>query len=455
MNPLGSSLCALVVVIFLAGNVFAGDDRPVTLNEEEGKPVEEDTPPIAVPQAENVDLKEVISEPLHEALPISPVPDGNEDSAESSVKESAPEIETTEPQEQAPKEQLQPLLLLGTEVLPGTATRIAWAVNNSLAGIFVPTPVLVVHGEKPGPTVCLTGAIHGDELNGIEVVRKVMYDLDPKKLTGSVIGVPIVNVQGFRRASRYLPDRRDLNRYFPGTADGSSAARIAHSFFSQIVQHCNYLIDLHTGSFRRTNLPQLRADLSHDHVTEMTRNMGDIVVLHSSGAPGSLRREAVQAGVTAVTIEAGEPLHIDLESVRKAASSIETFLDKMGMYRKKGSWARQTEPVYYTSRWVRASTGGILLSDIRLGARVSKGQTLGEVTDPITNVATPIKSPIDGQVIGMALNQVMLPGYAAYHIGFQASVEEAASEDVGPDDSAGDDAGVSDTLPQDLDQEDR
>lgn len=430
------AVATVLSLSFICSASWANEDQSASLHEEVGAQVDDQSGEGNVPQAENVDLREVISEPLNEALPINEEPVAE---AEVPDEPAAQSTEPTAPPATSPKPAVPAAkVLLGTEVPPGTATRLAWSVKDTLAGISVPTPVLVVHGHAAGPTVCLTGAVHGDELNGIEVVRKVLYELDPNKLKGTVIGVPIVNLQGFRRASRYLQDRRDLNRYFPGSENGSSAARIAHSFFSNVVSHCTYLIDLHTGSFRRTNLPQLRADLTNADVTAMTRDMGPIVVLQSQGARGSLRREALEAGIPAVTIEAGEPLHIDLESVNLAANSVQNFLHKQNMYEKKGLWARKTEPVYYKSRWVRAARGGILLSKIKLGERVNAGQKLGVVTDPITNASSSIESPIDGQVIGMALNQIMLPGFAAYHIGFQASIEEAASEDVGPDDAAGD-----------------
>jgi len=388
-----------------------------------------------LPKAENVDLKEVISEPLHQVLPIQEsVPEvPSEIKIENVASDTGAEEEVDRKQEQS-----APLRLLGSEVAPGTATRLAWAAQEGLAGLSLPTPVLVVHGKHTGPKVCLTAAVHGDELNGIEMVRKVMYDLNPEKLTGSVIGIPIVNIQGFRRASRYLPDRRDLNRYFPGRPNGSSAARIAHSFFTQVIQSCSVLVDIHTGSFRRTNLTQLRSDLSYPEVVKLTEMMGDIVVLQSQGARGALRRAATEAGIPAVTIEAGEPLYVDSESVNKGVSSINILLHKMEMYSMGGIWARKTEPVYYKSHWVRASTGGILMSSIRLGSRVSKEQELARVTDPITNASEIIRSPIEGRVIGMALNQVMLPGFAAFHIGYQATIEEASLQDAGPEEAAGD-----------------
>ena len=160
----------------------------------------------------------------------------------------------------------EPLTILGTDIAPGTSQRLSWSATELFEGVPVSTPVLITNGIAPGPTVCLTAAVHGDELNGIEMVRRVFHDIDPNKLSGALIGVPIVNVQGFRRGSRYLPDRRDLNRYFPGNPNGSAAARIAHSLFTDVITHCDALIDLHTGSFERANLPQLRADLRNPDV---------------------------------------------------------------------------------------------------------------------------------------------------------------------------------------------
>ncbi len=185
--------------------------------------------------------------------------------------------------------QAEALHLLGEELPPGSARRLSWSATELFEGVPVSTPVLVVNGELPGPTLCLTAAVHGDELNGIEIVRRVLHDIDPDKLSGRLIGVPIVNVQGFRRGSRYLPDRRDLNRYFPGNPNGSAAARIAHALFKDVIAHCDALVDLHTGSFERANLPQIRADLRNPDVVTLTLGFGSMVVLHSVPTVGTLR----------------------------------------------------------------------------------------------------------------------------------------------------------------------
>ncbi len=312
----------------------------------------------------------------------------------------------------------KPLKLLGSEIQPNTSQRISWAATELFEGVPVSTPVLVVNGKFAGPTLCLTAAVHGDELNGIEMVRRVMHDLNPEKLSGAVIGVPIVNLQGFRRGSRYLPDRRDLNRFFPGNPNGSAASRIAYSFFTEVIQHCNALIDLHTGSFERANLPQLRADLRNPDVVTLTQGFGATVILHSQPAKGTLRHAATAAGIPTVTLEAGGPSELELKEVKHGVKGIDTLLNTLGMVKKIRLWG-EAEPVYYRSTWVRANRGGILLADVTLGSTVRQGDLLGTITDPMNNASTKLYSPHSGRIIGMARNQVVMPGFAVFHVGIQ------------------------------------
>ena len=330
-----------------------------------------------------------------------------------------------------------PVLLLDTEIPPGASQRLSWSATELFEGVPVSTPVLVINGALPGPTLCLTAAVHGDELNGIEMVRRVMHDIDPEKLSGAVIGVPIVNVQGFRRGSRYLPDRRDLNRYFPGNPNGSAAARIAHSFFTNVISNCDALIDLHTGSFERANLPQIRADLRNPDVLTLTQGLGSMVILHSTPAVGTLRYAATRAGIPAVTLEAGGPSQLELEEVKLGVKGIETLVYSLGMIKKRRLWG-EPEPVYYRSSWVRADNGGILLSNVSLGSTVRKGDVLGTITDPMNNARSEVRSPYSGRIIGMARNQVVMPGFAAFHVGIQtdeAPVEATPVIDVHSDDN--------------------
>jgi predicted deacylase len=309
--------------------------------------------------------------------------------------------------------------LLGSDIRPGISTRLAWSPNIQIAGLSKPTPVLVVNGINPGPTLCLTSAIHGDELNGIEIVRRTLYDLDATKLSGRVIGVPIVNLPGFEQGSRYLPDRRDLNRHFPGSSNGSLADRIAHSLFTQIINHCDMLVDIHTGSQKRTNLPQLRADMNNPDVATFTRGFDRMAVVHSSGSPGMLRTAAVNAGIRAVTLEAGESHRIQEHQIEAGVNSLISLLEKQEMISRMFVWGAP-EPVYYDSLWVRVDHGGILFSKTGLGDKVKKGDLMGYVTDPITNAQYPVRATHNGRLIGMAVDQVVMAGFAAYHLGTKA-----------------------------------
>lgn len=395
--------------------------------EREPQPAESQvpTPQPVITRAESVDLGEPLDAPmLPEPAPAAGVPAG-----------AAVAGSPGEPRPERDSGTRKPLVMLGAEVPPGTSTRLAWSPIQSFEGIAAPIPVLVVHGARPGPSICLTAAVHGDELNGIEIVRRVLYNLDADKLAGTVIGVPIVNLQGFRRGSRYLPDRRDLNRFFPGDPTGSSAARIAHSFFQKVISHCSSLVDLHTGSFYRTNLPQLRANLSDPRVLAFSQGFDGTVVLHSVGAAGTLREAAVSAGIPAVTLEAGEPMRLQEREVAHGVKSVQSLLSKLGMVKRLG-FRGEPEPVYYQSIWVRADQGGILFSEVGLGERVRRNKVLGTVTDPITNVRAEILAPYGGRVLGMALNQVVMPGFAAYRIGIEAAGDEIAPQ-VGPMDAPG------------------
>jgi predicted deacylase len=322
-----------------------------------------------------------------------------------------------------PQSPVAPFVMLEAEVAPGTSARLAWQPAESFEGIEVATPVLVVNGAAEGPVLCLTAAVHGDELNGIEMVRRVLYDIDPQQLHGTVVGVPIVNLIGFKRASRYLSDRRDLNRHFPGNPRGSSASRIAHSFFNQVISHCTILVDLHTGSFYRSNLPQIRGDLRRPEVVRVAEAFTSTAIIHSPGASGSLRRAAVERGIPAVTLEAGEPMRLQVDEVEHGVRGIFALIDQLGMYRKLRVWGNPVA-VHYQSRWVRSETGGILFGKAELGQQVAAGDLLGSVTDPITNMRADIVSPYDGRVIGKAVDQVVLPGFAAFHIGIETSAED-------------------------------
>ena len=321
------------------------------------------------------------------------------------------------------KEVARAITLLGTEIMPGTSTRLSWSSGMQIAGLSQSTPVLVVNGSKPGPTLCLTGAVHGDELNGIEIVRRTLYDLDPEMLAGRVIGVPIVNLQGFQQGSRYLSDRRDLNRHFPGNPTGNLADRIAYSLFNEIISHCTMLVDIHTGSLKRTNLPQLRADMNIAEVRTFVKGFDRMAVVHSSGTTGMLRTAALDAGIVAVSMESGESLRIQEKQIKAGVNSLNSLMEKQNMISRLFVWGKP-EPIHYDSYWIRAEHAGILFSKKKLGDRVIKGQVLGVVTDPITNASHAIHARDTGRIIGMAVDQVVMAGFAAYHIGAETEIPD-------------------------------
>ncbi len=350
--------------------------------------------------------------------------------------------------EAAPTELITPFQLLDRFVLPGTRQRLQWRPPDGLGRGELPSPITVVHGAKPGPVLCLIAGIHGDELNGIEVVRRIGEEVDATRLEGTLIAAPIVNVFGYSRNSRYLPDRRDLNRFFPGTRSGSIASRMAHGFFNDVVRRCDALVDFHTGSFQRVNLPQIRADLTDPDVLEFTRGFGQTLVLHSPGARGMLRLAAVGAGIPAVTFEVGAPQFLEEQHIEPAADAIRSLMHRMGLLESEAhdGLSPTTMPIYQESSWVRTNSGGFLFSEIELGQSVRLGQRLGYVVDPVANRRTNIVAPFPGQILGKALNQQVLAGYAAFHIGKlsneqQAVLEAAQARSRGDEDMDEDPAG--------------
>jgi len=361
-------------------------------------------------------------------------------------------VAATSARAQAPWQAIE---LLGETIAPGEKWRVSWLSGETFAGGPVPIPARVARGSQPGPTLCLTAGIHGDELNGIEVVRRVLQEVDPSQLRGTLIGVPIVNLHGFRQASRYLPDRRDLNRYFPGRANGSAASRIAHSFFDQVIRQCEALVDFHTGSFHRSNVPQVRVDATDSGAFELAKAFGIGVVVHALGEPGTLRRAAGDIGIPAIIYEAGEPMRFQPVEVEQGVRGVLELLTRKGML-ASGTRRGQRQEIYYRTRWVRVDDGGILLASVALGDAVKTGDELGSVTDPISSQRTIVRSPYDGRVIGMALNQVVIPGFAAFHIGIRGDDYRVLVEEPAETQTAEPESGAAEPLTEDrLDVDER
>ena len=427
---------------FIPEKDFEASTAPEPPSLEPGEPPDEATPQAELePDTDTLAQPDPTPEAVPEAEP-EPAPGGKTPPSPSAVSTSpttsqpasAPEL----PSAPAPVEPTRhpPFEILGITVPPGETRRLEWSGIESFAGRASMTPVLIAHGTRPGPILCLSAAVHGDELNGIEIVRRFMADIDPRYLAGTVVGVPIVNVYGFQRGSRYLPDRRDLNRFFPGDPRGSSASRIAHMFFEGIIRHCDRLVDVHTGSFHRTNLTQLRADVSRADVRELCTGFGKMPVLHNVGSPGTLRRAATDAGIPAVTIEAGEPMRLDPNVVDVGVAGLRELLANTKMVDVFRLFS-VPQPVFYRSTWVRADSGGILFSLVSLGDEVEAGERLATVTDPLTNEQTTVISPSSGTVLGMAVNQFVMPGFAVIRVGIETSGRDVADgtppSTLGPD----------------------
>jgi predicted deacylase len=322
----------------------------------------------------------------------------------------------------APGDNADPLQLLGREIAAGTSSKFPFIPDRSFEGSYLNIPVFVARGLAPGPTLCLAAGVHGDELNGVEVARRAFAKADPQTLRGTLIALPAINAEGVRSGSRYLSDRRDLNRAFPGRTGGSVASLIANAVFTKVLSHCDALLDLHTASNQRANLPQIRADLSDPEIRELAIHFGLGIVVGGSGPDGSLRREAVRAGIPTVIYEAGQPNRFEEDEIERGVQGVENVMAYLDMTTAIDREVPDNR-IYERSRWVRATpgNGGFFFPAAKLGDVVETGDSLGAIIDPLTDIAVDVVSPMDGEIIGMAVSQPVLSGYALFHLAWHDS----------------------------------
>ncbi|MFO6466037.1 succinylglutamate desuccinylase/aspartoacylase family protein [Jannaschia sp. KMU-145] len=314
----------------------------------------------------------------------------------------------------------------GTAIAPGTRATIDLPVSHLSDHTPVSMSVHVIHGRRDGPTIFVSAGIHGDEVIGVEIVRRLLRAPALKSVKGTLIVVPIVNAFGFMNHSRYLPDRRDLNRSFPGSAGGSLAARLAHLFLSQVVARCDLGIDLHSAAIHRTNLPQIRIAPDNPAMLDLAHVFGAPVILQSPLRDGSLRGAAKAIGRDVLLYEAGEGLRFDEYSVRAGMAGILRVLRYRGMVGGRGIAAAQTRPQICTSsKWLRAPTGGLLRAFRGDGDVVETGAVLAAVSDPFGEHETEITAPFDGIIVGRAVMPVVNEGDAVFHLARVASVARA------------------------------
>ncbi|WP_308367395.1 MULTISPECIES: succinylglutamate desuccinylase/aspartoacylase family protein [unclassified Microbulbifer] len=311
-------------------------------------------------------------------------------------------------------------------VAPGETRRIDLPVVRLYTDTEMSIPVHVQRGRKAGPCVFLCAAIHGDELNGVEIISRLINSRALKSLCGTLIAVPVVNVYGVLGQSRYLPDRRDLNRSFPGSPKGSLAARMAHVFLHEIVSKCDYGIDLHTGALHRSNLPQIRANLDDEETRAMASAFGVSVLLNSTLRDGSLRETATDLGVRTLLYEAGEALRFDELCIRAGLKGILNVLRHLGML-PRGRARHAIEPfVARSSGWLRASDSGIVNHRKSLGDHVRKGELLATIADPYGCELDRVLCNQDGIIIGRQNIPLVQEGEAMYHIAYFREPHEVA-----------------------------
>ncbi|WP_111497431.1 MULTISPECIES: succinylglutamate desuccinylase/aspartoacylase family protein [Marinobacter] len=311
-----------------------------------------------------------------------------------------------------------PFVIAGEEIPAGTRKTVEVPVAKLYTHTPLHIPVEVVHGRRDGPVLLVCAAIHGDEINGVEIIRRVLRYGALRHLRGTLVAVPIVNVFGFVQRTRYLPDRRDLNRCFPGSETGSLGGRIAYLFRTQIMEQVSHIIDLHTGAIHRFNLPQIRAELKNPETIRIAEAFGAPVILNASLREGTLREYADSLDIPVVTFEGGEALRFDDVVISSGVRGIIRVMRALDMLPEKASRikVKKRSEIAANSMWVRADIDGIMRPIVRLGARVRKGQKLAIIADPFGETETALLASVSGIVIGMNNLPLVNEGEAIYHI---------------------------------------
>jgi hypothetical protein len=311
------------------------------------------------------------------------------------------------------------LKIAGTLIQPGERRTVDVPLPRLYTHGELAMPVQVIRGPKDGPRLLLSAVVHGDELNGIEIIRRVLASVEVDGLRGTIVAVPVVNVYGLINQSRYLPDRRDLNRSFPGSARGSLAARLAYLFLNQVAGPCTHAIDLHTASANRINLPQVRADLTDPVTRACALAFGAPIALHAATRDGSFREAAGKRGLTTLLYEAGEPLRFNEDAISAGVRGIRRVMRHLKMMPNRKTRAGKAGPVIEVRRstWIRARRSGVLRLHVQLGETLSPGQILGVISDPMDESRTRLRSTGSGVVIGHAINPLVHRGDAVVHVG--------------------------------------
>ncbi len=310
-----------------------------------------------------------------------------------------------------------PFTLAGKIFAPGEAGSVEVQIGHMIDYQPVTMTVHVTHSKRPGPVLLVSAALHGDEINGVEVVRRLLRTRLLKSLRGTLVAVPVVNMPAFLSRSRYLPDRRDLNRLFPGSASGSLGARLAHFFNREVLAHCTHAIDMHTGAVNRPNLPQIRVSPGDDVGMEMANAFHPPVIIETGLREGSFRATARGHGIPSILYEAGQAYSIDRASVRYGLRGVTSVMRYLGMLpaERLKKIKRRTVTSRFTG-WVRAPRGGIFTPHVELGSAVTPQTVLGIVGDPFGKHETKVMGRHDGVVIGQTMEATVDEGDGLFHI---------------------------------------
>jgi len=320
----------------------------------------------------------------------------------------------------------QQLIIGGESIAPGERRIIELPLPPLTTHSKLEMPIHVVRGRKNGPRLLVCAALHGDEINGVEIIRRLVSDKAISRLRGDLIAIPIVNVYGFIHQIRYLPDRRDLNRCFPGSDKGSMAARLAYLFLHEIVEKCTHGIDLHTAATHRDNLPQVRACLSDPATLEMAHAFPVPILLDAPFRPGTIREAASKLNIPWLVYEAGEALRFDEVSIRAGQRGILQVMRQIGMLPKRRTKKPYLPQVARKSYWIRTHQSGIYRSLVPMGALVNKGDLLGLIDDPYGCNEEQVIAPTSGIVIGRTNLPLVYEGDAICHIARFKHIEDAA-----------------------------
>ncbi|MCJ2377193.1 succinylglutamate desuccinylase/aspartoacylase family protein [Vibrio sp. ZSDZ34] len=321
------------------------------------------------------------------------------------------------------------LMISGVEIRPGERKKIDIPVAKLYTDAEVNIPIQVIRAKKEGPVVFVSAAVHGDELNGIEIISRIIQE-NLKLQMGTLILVPMVNVYGVLNQSRYMPDRRDLNRCFPGSKRGSLAGRLAYTFLNSIVAHCDYGIDLHTGAIHRSNLPQIRANLDDAETKRLAEAFAVPVLLNANIRDGSLREAAVSNGARVLLYEAGEALRFDELSIQTGVKGVIRVLKALGMIRKRMSKIKIEPFIANRSDWTRANASGFVKGYVELGSIVDQGEILADIKDPLGNTIAQVVSNRTGIIIGKQNIPLVQEGEAMYHLAYFGEIAEEVHEHI-------------------------